>query len=253
MDSNDETQFCRFCGKEIRKNARKCRYCHEWLVDNVEKDKISENESKHVLKSDNINKDNINENEFKSTLKNDNLGENNIGKYQPTPILRSNEPPKYSKGIAIRKLFLLNIFTFGLYGIYWFYKNSKYLKEDFGSNHDVGIRTLAFAIIPIINYIVLYDLLKDIKTLLNSEKIESFSPVLSTILYIFPIFNFWVLLDVQESFNEFWMKKDGLPLQKTFVGGELVLIVIFGGITFIYILFIYLAFMMAMSSPYYYY
>ena len=37
MNLDDKTKFCIYCGKEIKFDAKKCKYCHEFFEDNLEK------------------------------------------------------------------------------------------------------------------------------------------------------------------------------------------------------------------------
>lgn len=66
---------------------------------------------------------------------------------------------------------LLSILTFGLYDVYWYYKNWKYLKSYKGLEFSPVWRTVGL-FIPIYNLILLYNFHKDYRDLVEEEGIS---------------------------------------------------------------------------------
>jgi len=240
IEPNQKTKFCIYCGKKIPINAKKCKYCFEWLDD----------ESPLEMATDIYNSiDEIGDNtDQNSYLENRNYARN----IKVTPSY--NNPEEYSKAIPIRRFYLLFILTFGLYSIYWFYKQSSYLRDEFGKDGSVGLRTLAFAIIPIANIFVFYELLKDMKQLIEEKGLNTYSPGINTLIFLFvPYLGMWVFINVQESFNEFWKTHEPeLPVRRDFNNGEiLVMLLTMVGIPTI--IFFSVLLMVFLNSPTYYY
>ena len=143
-----------------------------------------------------------------------------------TPNIRY--PNQYSNVFPIRRLFLLMIFTFGFYGYYWFYKNCKLLKEEYGQDISPGIRTFIFIFIPIGNWIVFYYLIKDYQDLIEYRDMESYSPVMNLLIYMFlPILSFWTMINVQESINDLWRyEQSDLKVRRSFKDSEIFIMII---------------------------
>lgn len=132
---------------------------------------------------------------------------------------------KYSNILPIRRLLLLTIVTGSLYGFYWFYKNNCFLKDDLGKDINPIGRTILL-IIPIANIIVFYDLLSYMNKYIEAEGIDSYSPGLNTLIWLFvPFGHIWALVNVQESINELWrIKKPNLPIRREFNNPEIIVI-----------------------------
>ena len=243
MNPQDEkTKFCVYCGKEIPINARKCKYCKEWLDDEI---------SSPQANSDANPEANIGENQTNQTnpIENQNYSQNttvNPPSYQNTE--------EYSKIIPMRRFYLLMILTGGLYSIYWFYKSSCYLRDEFGKDISVGLRTLAFAIIPIADIIVFYELLNDMKPIIEKKGLESFSPGINTIIFYFiPFFGMWVFINVQETFNDFWrIQEPHLPVRRNFTNTEVLAMIILFIVMFIITFLSVIIWVYLISSPNYY-
>ena len=125
------------------------------------------------------------------------------------------------------------ILTGGLYSIYWFYKNTSYLRDEFGKDINVGLRTLAFAIIPIANIIVFYELLNDMNKLIEAKGLECYSSGVNTLVWLL-FFPMWVYINVQESFNEYWRVQDPhLPIRRKFDNSEILVMVLIPVVSFI--------------------
>lgn len=229
--SNEETKKCEYCGREIPLKAQKCRYCYNWVSDEA----ISRN---HIPNSYNT-KENIHP---INHINNENFMYKNRENF-----LNSNKQEFKEKGhitynhaFPIRRLFLLMITTFGLYSIYWFYNNSKILKENYGKNISVGVRTFIFTFIPIGNWIVFYYLLNDWEDLIESRGIESFSSPANLLIYIcIPFLGLWSIINIQESMNDFWRIEDlNLRTKRSFTNTEIIVMIIFSIIWILLIFFI---------------
>lgn len=71
----------------------------------------------------------------------------------------------------------LEIVTLGLYYYYWFYVTRQHLKEELGSDDNVGLQTLGL-IVPILQAFILYWLYRDISKLREQQNLQPFSAVL---------------------------------------------------------------------------
>jgi hypothetical protein len=225
--ANQKSKFCIFCGKEIPINAKKCSHCFEWLEDDV---------SSPIPPSDGK------------------IGENQNYNRNTNVTPPSNNTYEESKIIPIRRFFLLMMLTCGLYSIYWYYKNSCYLRDEFGRDISVGLRTIAFAIIPIANILVFYELLRDMKEIIEAKGVEVYSPGINTLIFYFvPFFGLWVYINVQETFNEFWrVHEPHLPVRRDFNNGEILAMILLFIITFVIIFLLLVVIAFLFSTPYYY-
>ena len=183
-------------------------------ITNESEDKITtESEDKITTDSEDYSKSDVNNNEIP-----------NKESENESKIEKSDLPSKeYSKILPIRRLFLLMISTLGLYSFYWIYKTNCYLRDDLGKDVSPGFRTLAM-FIPIANIIAFYKTIEDINVFIKEENIETYSPVLNTIIHVFfgLFISFWVYINVQESINEFWkIKEFNLPIRRKFSNSEI--------------------------------
>ncbi|MDR0900750.1 MAG: hypothetical protein LBM26_03730, partial [Methanobrevibacter sp.] len=96
---------------------------------------------------------------------------------------------------------------------------------------------------------------------IQGEGIESYSSGLNTLIWLFlgswfGTLGMWTLINVQESINEFWRKREpNLPIRRSFSNGE-ILIMLLGIILVIFIIFIYMTLVLDIFSsmtPYPYY
>lgn len=234
--------YCMYCGEKVSAGVTRCEHCGEWLGDNsvsrnhipnnyVSQERLNNNNNNMELEKP-IKKEVIDTKSLKNTKNDSSDNKKNI---------------EYSNAIPIRRLFLLLFLTMGLYGFYWFYKNSCYLRDDLGHDNSPGLRTILL-LIPILNIFVFYDLLSKINNNIEKEGIESYSPSLNTLIMIFlgpiSIFSFWVFINVQEVINELWrFKQPNLPIRRTFSGSER--IVLFFGIL-LWVIYIFIIFPMLM-------
>jgi len=208
-----ETKICEYCGKEIPITATKCKYCFNWVPDEV----ISRNHIPNNFTPEKPIYDNL-----------DSEKEDSTKDFQGSIKHEENEI-EYNHALPIRRLLLLMFFTLGLYTIYWFYNNSKILKEEYDKDINISVRTILFAIIPFANWIVFYFLLNDWEELIRSRGIESFSAPLNLIIYIcLPFFGLWTIINVQESINDFWRIEDlNLRTRRRCTTNEIIVMVIF--------------------------
>lgn len=133
---------------------------------------------------------------------------------------------KYSNIFSSKKLFILNIATFGLYQIYWYYKNWVQIKEHTRGNFSPKLRTFGF-IIPISGWFFLYDQFAAVFTLAKGKKCPlPISPVRLVLIYVLisflavmvPPWNFLYLLNalplmqMQDMLNCYWRsEQQNLP------------------------------------------
>lgn len=210
---------CPNCGNEIPLKEEICRYCFANLRDDefLLKNHGSFNYSIEKLKTENPKKQVVKKEEVK-------------------PI--KEEPEKketISNVLPIRRLFLLIVFTGGLYNYYWFYKNCKKLNE-LGENITPIFRTIWF-IIPVARWVVYYDLLSLFKKHIDKRNITSFNVFANFLLYFFvPILGFWSIINVQEAINDLWRYEQPNAIeQRSLTQNELAVIILF---IVIYLLFI---------------
>lgn len=155
------------------------------------------------------------------------------------------EEKKISFKQPISRVILLYVFTFGLYGIYWFYKTWKQIKEHTKATFSPGWRTVGL-FIPFYNIWRVYTLFNDIKSLrLKADFIENPSPGWLTFLYflftfianqlpdpwwLLGLLGFLPLLSAQGVLNEYWEKKQKDRKEKTKFSIKEIIVLIIGGI-----------------------
>ncbi|WP_409200904.1 hypothetical protein [Methanobrevibacter sp. DSM 116169] len=153
--------------------------------------------------------------------------ESNIDFKDEKTVNIDTKETQYSKVFPIRRFLLLMIFTLGIFEIYWFYKNSKLTFEELENSKSPLLRTILF-LIPIVNIFVYYYFLKDVKSLLKTNNLESFSTGWNLLyFFFFPILHIWTLVNVQESLNEYWrLKEPKLPTLRSLKSSEKVVMII---------------------------
>lgn len=118
---------------------------------------------------------------------------------------------KYSNALPIRRLFVLMLITVGFYGVYWFYKNSEYIEHSNSFFRTIGL------FIPGVNLYIYYQYLKRANNLI-APKVNI--PV-NLIFFFIPIFNFWSIINIQESLNNYWIKtQPALKERESFTSAE---------------------------------
>lgn len=82
--------------------------------------------------------------------------------------------PQYSNVQALWRLIILYLITFGLYYIYWFYRNWKHLKIHKNLNISPGLRT-AGLLVPILNILFIYRQFRDINNFAKQAGCTAYS------------------------------------------------------------------------------
>ncbi len=151
---------------------------------------------------------------------------------------------EHSNKTSVTKLILLSIVTFGIYHLYWFYKNWRFIKQHDKKDISPGWRTLG-SIIPIINIWLIYDQFKSVIELAKKKNIEvNWSAGLLTFLYIFigVIFlfgpqEFFIeillipiitlpLIPIQNYLNKFLEMTERKSVKTKFTTGEIILTIV---------------------------
>lgn len=154
------------------------------------------------------------------------------------------EEKQFSFKQPIFHLVLLYILTFGLYGIYWFYKTWKQIKGHTKATFSPGWRTVSL-FIPFYNIWRVYTLFNDIKSLrLEADFSESPSPGWLTFLlflftyltnrlpdpwYLLGLLGVLPLLFAQGALNEYWEKEQKGRKEKTKFSTKEIAVMIVGG------------------------
>lgn len=144
--------------------------------------------------------------------------------------------PQYSNAESVGKLLALFAVTFGIYGIYWFYRNWKQLKIHNNLDINPGLRTLGL-FIPIVNIIMAYELFNNVKYYAKEAGFKTYSVGVVTFAWILvgyisfiPILGIlyvWPFIVVQETLNDYWSKEQpGLPMKKSFSSVEIIVLII---------------------------
>lgn len=166
--------------------------------------------------------------------------------------------PQYSNVQPIRRLLPLTLLSFGLYILYWYYKNWKHLKNH--KNLDISPvgRTILF-LVPILGYFMLYEQFSEIKGYAKEKGFKTYSSgLLVLVCFIINVFFLWIpfvgvlsiwpMVVVQETLNDYWrVEQPNLPVKKSFTDGEL-LVVILGGIISVTMVIIFVLVIIA-GSP----
>lgn len=154
---------------------------------------------------------------------------------------------KFSNAQPVWHFVFLSIVTFGIYDIYWFYRNWKYLKVHKSLDISPGWRT-AGLFVPIYGIVLAYRQLRDIRDFSKEAGIDkTYSPgwilfgwlILSALgrlpdpFWLLSFLSVWPLAVVQGVLNSYWEKEQSeLPARTKFSGGQIALLVI-GGIMLI--------------------
>jgi RNA polymerase subunit RPABC4/transcription elongation factor Spt4 len=159
-----------------------------------------------------------------------------------------------SNVIPIRRLALLMILTGGLYTFYWYYKNSTSLKEYYHEDTSPVLFTILL-LIPIVNWIIIYELFNQYEKKLKLENIPSYSSGGNLIVWILlPFLQIWVLINIQESLNELWKKEQPeLPVRRSFSDVEIMIMIIIPVLLFIIIFMSIIGTINSMINQSYYY
>ena len=152
---------------------------------------------------------------------------------------------QHSSKISVLKLIFLSLLTMGIYHLYWFYKNWKFIKQNYKEDISPGWRTVGL-IIPILNIFLIYNQFKSIIEIVKRKKIEiNWSAGLLTFLYVFIemiflfgpekyfiLFAFLIpigtlpLIPVQNCLNRFFDLIEKKSAKTKFATGEIILTII---------------------------
>lgn len=152
---------------------------------------------------------------------------------------------QFSNAQPVSNFVLLTILSFGLYEIYWFYRNWKHFKLHKNLNISPGWRTVGL-FVPIYGWLLIYRQFRDIRDYAKQAGIDkTYSPELIFFSYFLILvvvgcsspllspLSVVPLVFVQNTLNLYWRKEQPwLKERKNFSVGEWVLIVV-GGILWI--------------------
>ncbi|KZX13491.1 DUF4234 domain-containing protein [Methanobrevibacter filiformis] len=236
----NNNKYCSHCGKVIPYDAKRCMYCDSYVgnVNNPcnQAQIINDHELNKHYKQNNYNSPNNPQQQMKHTS-----------------MTHSNyHRVEYSKVLPLSKYFLLMVLTCGLYNIYWFYKNLKYIKNYHDEDISVGLRTFCFCFVPIAGLLVFYEFLDDMNHYAKSKGLETYSSglqllgiILSNFFVLIPLYP-WFFMNIQETINEYWrLEEPNLPIKRSFSSGEFIVLIVGGIITLI---FYYMFFIAAMGA-----
>lgn len=172
-------------------------------------------------------------------------------KYCGTRIIIEEKPGEkieltstFSFKQPLSHLLLLYVLTFGIYGIYWFYRSWRQIKEHTKATFSPGWRTVGL-FIPIYNIWRIYTLFDDVKSLrIKAGFTENPSPGWLTLGYIIlaglsrlpgpwwllTFLSILPLLSIQKALNEYWDKEQTGRKEKTKFSTKEIVILIIGGI-----------------------
>jgi hypothetical protein len=159
------------------------------------------------------------------------------------PVMR-----RFSNAQPVWHFVLLTIATFGIYQVYWFYRNWKHFKIHKNLNISPGWRTVGL-FVPILGAVLAYRQFRDIRDFAEEAGVDkTYSPgwiffswlILQCLCYLLPgplqflyLLLVWPLAVVQRVLNAYWEKEQPeLPVRTDFSGGEIALLII-GGILLI--------------------
>lgn len=138
QETGPGTVACPNCGKAILALALQCKYCRAWT-----------SEISRLVAPEATDK----------------------------PAVPSFEKAGYfSNGQSIRHLVWLSVLSFGLYEVYWFYRNWRALAEHTGMDLKAGWRTLGL-LVPVVNVFMVYHQFRLVHVLATQGgRVPSYSP-----------------------------------------------------------------------------
>ena len=212
-----DTKPCPHCGKEIRRGALQCRYCRAWFHQSAPAPVGPSADPKRPLAPS-----------FERTARGD-----------------------YSHAQPIRHLVWLAILSFGLYELYWFYRNWRVIKEHGGHDFSPGWRAVGL-FVPIVNVFMVYHMFRLAYVMGDSpDRRPVFTPGRQTLAYflLVAVSNvpgpFWPLtfltvlpmIPVQAALNRYWASEQpDRPVRESFNAAETVILAL-GALMFMVILF----------------
>lgn len=141
----------------------------------------------------------------------------------PGPALRETEVAGASRGQPLHHLLLLTVFSWGLYELYWFYRNWRDLSADAPESPGPHPGLLTFGLlVPFVNIALVYRQLALIHARLSAHGLAAgYSPWMTTSIYIAlgvaaNLTALWSLsclmvlplLPVQEALNRYWSERE---------------------------------------------
>ena len=134
--------------------------------------------------------------------------------YQQPPATRTTEAdPYHGQKFPMGRAWLFTIFSFGLWGFYWFYSTRRQIDQELGGYRDDALLHTLGLLVPILNFFIIYWLWRDISLLCERSGVGGFSAggylagliVLSFVGLGAPIMYTLVLIKL----NEFWDRRAG--------------------------------------------
>lgn len=221
-----EYKYCMFCGRKVSKDARFCPYCSKELgalndstFNELDSNYNTSEPNSMMSESNYAGSSSVSESSYAGSAV---YRANNIGSASGSSFMESD-----FKVMAISKLFLYNLCTLGIYQLYWYYKNTKMLKNGFNKDVSPILRTIGL-FIPLVNWVMYFVFLDEFKDLLNERGLDSFS-LWANFIFICILsscgLGIFALLNIQEYINNLCIYEDSnLKINKDYTGGEIALI-----------------------------
>ena len=113
------------------------------------------------------------------------------------------------------RVIIFSILSLGVYGFYWFYVTRKQVTQQIGGSDNAGLQTLG-QIVPILNFVIIYWLWRDISALRERVGLTE----INVTLYIVLLVVGYIL--VLNGLNEYWeTSTNGQAVNKPITIGEL--------------------------------
>ncbi|MDQ0193932.1 DUF4234 domain-containing protein [Paenibacillus wynnii] len=172
-----------------------------------------------------------------------------IGKIKSNSYLELQQAP-FSFYQPVWQFALLSILTFGVYDIYWYYKNWTRIKAYKFLNFSPQLRTVGL-FIPIYNFFLIYKTHKEYRDLIKERGIERDiypGPIVLVIIISFVLMRlsdpYWLLCFistlplamVQSVLNDLWDKVQVGKPRRTGLRGRQILLIVLGSLSWIFIL-----------------
>lgn len=164
------------------------------------------------------------------------------------PVINKKDQYAYSQ--PVWHFILLSVLTLGIYDVYWYYRNWKYLAEFKKLDISPGWRT-AGLFVPILNLFLIYGAHKDYRDLIKEEGLnrEIYPGLIIVVIIIAGLITnlpdpFWLisflatipLAIVQGILNELWRKVQPELIHKTNFRGRQIFLMVFGAIIWFFMI-----------------
>ncbi len=164
--------FCKHCGKKNPEGSKFCQHCG-LEIGNVAKTSDTQHEEKHSYVDKHI----------------------------------DQTTPPYPYAISTWKLIIMCLATFGIYEIYWFYRQWKSFNAENKLNHGHFALWMSALFAPLTSYSLFKHISTDVKEVNKGKGLES--GALAVVYFI--LTRFWIgflpLIPVQNKINLYWEKK----------------------------------------------